>query len=154
MSSQIGHDDEAAQHSLVKRTSATQLSTVALAEPPVCAHTRIQASISERVDGDLIHRRLAPALRLVLDFCTIAGLLVGVLGLLLAFGYTQLVASLIVGAVVCVVFGTPLLCVIGIVVFYVWAMTRIHRRPNSRAREAIPSRQTPPIVASEVFLDE
>jgi hypothetical protein len=60
--------------------------------------------------------------------------LIGMLALtLLLTGQTVLLAQLIVGAVLVVVFGTPLLCLLGLTAFTVWALTRAGRR---RARPA------------------
>ena len=55
-------------------------------------------------------------------------LAVGAVGTLLLAGQTELVARIVVGAVLVVVFGTPLLCLVSLFVFSFWSMTRLSRR--------------------------
>ena len=92
-------------------------------------------------------RRLHPVLRLFIGFCLCAALVIGTLGVLLLAGQTDLVASLVVGAVLVVVFGTPLLCVVGIIAFYVWAMTRVRRPALPQQPTKSPSPRSEVVVA-------
>jgi flagellar biogenesis protein FliO len=76
-------------------------------------------------------------------------------GLVLA-GQTDLVAWIIVGAVLTVVFGTPLLCVVGLFLFYVWAVTRMgrsRRRPPSTKTGGV-QQVAQTVIVGEVVLDE
>ena len=63
-----------------------------------------------------------------LVLCLFAVLGTCLLGALLLAGQDELLARIIVGAVLVVVFGTPVLCVLGLFVFSLWAMTRFGRR--------------------------
>ncbi|MFV9507688.1 MAG: hypothetical protein AB4911_24315 [Oscillochloridaceae bacterium umkhey_bin13] len=92
----------------------------------------------------------------VLLWCGIIGLSgISVLGGLVLAGQTELVAWIIVGAVLSIVFGTPLLCVVGLFIFYVWAVTRMgrsrQRSPSTKTGGAQQVAQT--IVVGEVVLD-
>jgi hypothetical protein len=75
--------------------------------------------------------------------------------LLLLTGRDDVIAWLVVGCVLVVVFGTPLLCVVGLVVFYVWAVSRIGRARSLPRRP--PAQPTPapqyPVVVGEVLDD-
>lgn len=146
------HTDRVPEHPLALQTPKSELTQVTPA-PLAPTHPTTLPKPSVRSAAATVHRRLAPVVRIILGFCTFAGFLLSVLGLLLAFGHTQLVASLIVGAVLCVVFGTPLLCVIGIIVFYLWAMTRVHRRPRPSTQQTTASPRAASVV-TEVILDE
>jgi uncharacterized membrane protein len=82
--------------------------------------------------------------------------IIAVLGVLVLTGQTELVAWIIVGAVLTVVFGTPLLCVVGLFLFSVWAVTRMgrsRRRPPSTKTGAV-QRMAETIVVEAVVLDE
>jgi hypothetical protein len=82
--------------------------------------------------------------------------IIAVLGVLVLTGQTELVAWIIVGAVLTVVFGTPLLCVVGLFVFYVWAVTRMRRsrqRPQP-AKAGGTQQMAQTIVVGEVVLNE
>jgi predicted lipid-binding transport protein (Tim44 family) len=90
------------------------------------------------------------------------GLMLGVLGIiglltiLVLMGQTVLVAWIIVGAVIVIVFGTPLLCLLGLIACYVWAMTRL-RRPRSPARPTPSPAAAPaehPVIVGEVVFDD
>lgn len=73
-------------------------------------------------------RRLPVFVRGLLVLCLFAVLGTCLLGGLALAGQSELVARIIVGAVLVVVFGTPLLCVVSLFVFSFWAMTRFGRR--------------------------
>jgi uncharacterized membrane protein len=82
--------------------------------------------------------------------------IIAVLGVLVLTGQTELVAWIIVGAVLTVVFGTPLLCVVGLFLFYVWAVTRMgrsRRRPPSTKTGGV-QQVAQTIIVGEVVLDE
>jgi hypothetical protein len=101
-------------------------------------------------------RRRWPLVFRVLLWCGIIGLSgISVLGGLVLAGQTELVAWIIVGAVLSIVFGTPLLCVVGLFLFYVWAVTRMgrsrQRSPSTKTGGAQQVAQT--IVVGEVVLD-
>ncbi len=90
------------------------------------------------------------------------GLMLGVLGIiglltvLVLMGQPVLVAWIIVGAVLVIVFGTPLLCLLGLIACYVWAMTRL-RRPRSMARPTPSPTAAPaehPVIVGEVVFDD
>lgn len=152
MPSQNRRDDQAPQQSLAVQKSKSELTHGASVRRSF-AHKEALPKPSIRAAATAVHRRLAPIVQVLLGFCTLAGFVLSVLGLLLAFGHTQLVASLLVGAVLCVVFGTPLLCVLGIILFYIWAMTRIRRRPSHPSQQTTTVPRTAPMV-TEVILDE
>lgn len=102
-------------------------------------------------------RRRWPLVLRVLLWCGIVGLSgITVLGGLVLAGQTELVAWIIVGAVLTVVFGTPLLCVVGLFLFYVWAVTRMgrsrRRPPSTKTSGAQQVAQT--VIVGEVVLDE
>lgn len=102
-------------------------------------------------------RRRWPLMFRVLLWCGIVGLSgITVLGGLVLAGQTELVAWIIVGAVLTVVFGTPLLCVMGLFLFYVWAVTRMgrsrRRPPSTKTGGAQQVAQT--VIVGEVVLDE
>jgi uncharacterized membrane protein len=82
--------------------------------------------------------------------------IIAVLGVLVLTGQTELVAWIIVGAVLTVVFGTPLLCVVGLFLFYVWAVTRMgrsRRRPPSTKTGGV-QQVAQTVIVGEVVLDE
>jgi len=58
--------------------------------------------------------------------------------------------------VLTVVFGTPLLCVVGLFAFYVWAVTRMgrSRRHPQPSKAEYTQQVTQTIVVGEVVLDE
>lgn len=101
-------------------------------------------------------RRWPVAVRILVGALIAIVGVVAVLGALVLVGQTQLVATIIVGAVLVAVFGTPLLCVIGLFVFYVWAVTRMgrarHRQQPEQARSVRRVAET--VVVGEVLLDE
>lgn len=90
------------------------------------------------------------------------GLVLGILGsfgmlvVLVLTGQTALVAWIIVGAVLLVVFGTPLLCLLGLVAFYIWAMTRMRRSRSPVRSSPSPAAASPehPIIVGEVVFDD
>ncbi len=105
----------------------------------------------------LAARRRWPLVLRVLLWCGIVGLSgITVFGGLVLVGQTELVAWIIVGAVLSVVFGTPLLCVVGLCIFYIWAVTRMgrsRRRPlSTKTGGAQQVAQT--VIVGEVVLDE
>ncbi len=114
----------------------------------------IQPHVSPPQSGT--RRRWPLALRVVVWVSTVLLSIIAILGSLVLTGQTELVAWIIVGAVLTVVFGTPLLCVVGLFVFYVWAVTRMGRsrqRPQpAKARGTQQVAQT--IVVGEVVRDE
>jgi hypothetical protein len=62
---------------------------------------------------------------------------------------------IVVGAVLVVVFGTPLLCLVGLVAFYVWALTRAGRRRSlPPLPRPAPTSQPQPIIVGEVVFDD
>lgn len=91
----------------------------------------------------VVYRRPWPIVFRMLLWGSIIWLgIITVLGGLILVGQTELVARIILGAVLTVVFGTPLLCVVGLVTLRVWAMTRrgrLHQRP-SPTKTAVRSR--------------
>ena len=101
-------------------------------------------------------RRWPLALRVLLWIVVTLLSGITILGGLVLTGQTELVAWIIVGAVLTVVFGTPLLCVGGLFVFYIWAVTRMgrsrHRPQPAKAGGTQQVAQT--IVVGEVVLDE
>jgi len=101
-------------------------------------------------------RRWPLALRVVVWVGIVLLSIIAILGSLVLTGQTELVAWIIVGAVLTVVFGTPLLCVVGLFVFYVWAVTRMGRsRPRPQPAKAGGTQQVAQtIVVGEVVLDE
>lgn len=105
----------------------------------------------------LAARRRWPLVLRVLLWCGMIGLggITVLSGLVLA-GQTDLVAWIIVGAVLTVVFGTPLLCVVGLFLFYVWAVTRMgrsRRRPPSTKTGGV-QQVAQTVIVGEVVLDE
>lgn len=105
----------------------------------------------------LAARRRWPLVLRVLLWCGMIGLggITVLSGLVLA-GQTELVAWIIVGAVLTVVFGTPLLCVVGLFLFYVWAVTRMgrsRRRPPSTKTGGV-QQVAQTVIVGEVVLDE
>lgn len=103
-----------------------------------------------------VRRRWPLALRALLWGGVIGLCGLAVSGGLILAGQTELVAWIVVGAVLTVVFGAPLICVAGLFVFYVWAMTRVgrsrQRPPSKKAGGAQQATQT--IIVGEVVLDE
>lgn len=103
-----------------------------------------------------VRRRWPLALRLLLWSGVIGLIGLAAFGGLILAGQTELVAWIIVGAALTVVFGTPLLCVAGLFVFYVWAMTRMgrsrQRPPSKKLGGAQQAPQT--IIVGDVVLDE
>lgn len=102
-------------------------------------------------------RRHWPLVLRVLLWCGMIGMggITVLSGLVLA-GQTELVAWIIVGAVLTVVFGTPLLCVVGLFLFYVWAVTRMgrsRRRPPSTKTGGV-QQVAQTVIVGEVVLDE
>jgi len=102
-------------------------------------------------------RRHWPLVFRVLLWCGMIGMSgIAVLGGLVLAGQTELVAWIIVGAVLTVVFGTPLLCVVGLFLFYVWAVTRMgrsRRRPPSTKTGGV-QQVAQTVIVGEVVLDE
>lgn len=98
-------------------------------------------------------RRLHPALRVLIGLCLCGALVLGTLGALLLAGQTELVATLIVGAVLLVVFGTPLMCVVGIIALYVWSMSRVYRRPARTQSPTPPHTPRGKVVIAEIVDD-
>ncbi len=71
-------------------------------------------------------RRRWPFLLRLLCWCSAIGLgSVMLLGLLTLTGQTELAARIIVGTVLTVVFGTPLLCLAGLFALSIWARNRV-----------------------------
>lgn len=96
------------------------------------------------------------ALRVVVWVGIVLLSIIAVLGVLVLTGQTELVAWIIVGAVLTVVFGTPLLCVVGLFLFYVWAVTRMgrsRRRPPSTKTGGV-QQVAQTVIVGEVVLDE
>lgn len=100
-------------------------------------------------------RRLSLAARIALGIVACVLTIGGMFVTLLLMGQDELIAWLVVGAVLVVVFGTPLLCLVGLVVFYVWALTRAGRRRSlpPKPRPA-PASQAQPIIVGEVVFDD
>lgn len=102
-------------------------------------------------------RRHWPLVLRVLLWCGMIGMSgIAVLGGLVLAGQTELVAWIVVGAVLTVVFGTPLLCVVGLFLFYVWAVTRMgrsRRRPPSMKTGGV-QQVAQTVIVGEVVLDE
>lgn len=101
-------------------------------------------------------RRLSLVARIVLGIVACVLTIGGMFATLLLMGQDELIAWLVVGAVLVVVFGTPLLCLVGLVVFYIWALTRAGRRRHTpqHPRPAPTSSQVQPIIVGEVVFDD
>lgn len=103
-----------------------------------------------------MHRRrlsLVATIALGIVACVLA--IGGMFVTLLLMGQDELIAWLVVGAVLVVVFGTPLLCLVGLVVFYVWALTRAGRRRSFPPQpRSAPTSQAQPIIVGEVVFDD
>ena len=91
-----------------------------------------------------IRRQLPIVIRGLLTLCLIGALVVCGLGSLLLAGQDELIARIIVGAVLVVVFGTPLLCIASLFVFSFWAMTRFGRRAVRQSSSGTSTPKTPP----------
>lgn len=102
------------------------------------------------------HSRFPLAARIAVGVVACILTLGGVCTTLLLFGQTDLIAWLVVGAVLTVVFGTPLLCLIGLIVFYIWALTRAgrSRRLPHHPRPMTASHQAQPVIVGEVVFDD
>lgn len=122
-----------------------------LAQPRVLP-TQPRVSPPQSVTG----RRWPLALRVVVWVGIVLLSTIAILGSLVLTGQTELVAWIIVGAVLTVVFGTPLLCVVGLFIFYVCAVTRMGRsRQRPQPAKAGGTQQVAQtIVVGEVVLDE
>jgi hypothetical protein len=100
-------------------------------------------------------RRLSLVARIALGIVACVLTIGGMFITLLLIGQDELIAWLVVGAVLVVVFGTPLLCLVGLVVFYVWALTRAGRRRSLPPQpHPAPTSQAQPIIVGEVVFDD
>lgn len=102
-----------------------------------------------------VRRRWPLALRVLMGLTLVLLCIAAVLGALLLAGQTALVAWLVVGAVLTVVFGTPLLVVLGLLALFVHAMSqmgRARRSPQPPRATGAPLAQT--IVVGTVVDDE
>ena len=143
------------------RTSTEQPPVVArpsaLARTPSQPLARLRPAVESTVPAVPMHRRrLSLVARIVLGIVACALIIGGVFVTLLLMGQDELIAWLVVGAVLVVVFGTPLLCLIGLIVFYVWALTRAGRRRHTphHPRPAPAPSQAQPIIVGEVVFDD
>lgn len=98
--------------------------------------------------------RWSPRARIALALLCLA-LAVGVSLAALAATRPDLLAWLVVGCVLVVVFGTPLLCVVGLLLVTLWAVSRAGRRrtpPRALQPPAVahPARD---VIVGEVMLD-
>lgn len=95
-------------------------------------------------------------LRVFVGIATVILIVFAILAGLVLAGQTTLVAWIIVGAVLVVVFGTPLLCLVGLFAFNIWALTRLGRsRRRPAPTHASSAKQTArTIVAGEVVIDD
>jgi hypothetical protein len=80
----------------------------------------------------------------------------GTFTFLLLTGQDKVIAWMVVGCVLVVVFGTPLLCVVGLVVFYFWALSRVGRARTipTRSKPAPAAHRDDPVVWGEVVFDD
>lgn len=86
---------------------------------------------------------------------TLLVLIGGMFTFLLLTGQDELIAWIVVGCVLVIVFGTPLLCVVGLFVFYFWALSRLGRARtmSPRSRPSPTTNPDHPIVWGEVLDD-
>ena len=100
------------------------------------------------------HRRQRRLRRFLIPLMLLVAIATG--GAYLLFFQVELLSWIIVGLMLTVVFGTPLLCVVGLFLIYVRAMARIGQA-RSGARAPIVQRTTSApqtIVVSEVVFDD
>lgn len=128
----------------------------ALARTPSQPLARLRPVAGSTVPPVPMHRRrLSLVARIALGIVACVLTIGGMFVTRLLMGQDELIAWLVVGAVLVVVFGTPLLCLVGLVVFYVWALTRAGRRRSlpPQPRPA-PTSQAQPIIVGEVVFDD
>lgn len=79
----------------------------------------------------------------------------GAFTFLLLTGQDDVIARIVVGCVLVVVFGTPLLGVVGLFVFYIWALSRVGRARTipSRPKPSPACQRDDPVVWGEVLDD-
>ncbi|PDW00939.1 hypothetical protein [Candidatus Chloroploca asiatica] len=120
--------------------------------PPVRHQPLPSRAQSRRSPAQAVTRRRWPrALRVVVWIGSVLLSITAILGVLVLTGQTEFVAWIIVGAVLAVVFGTPLLCVVSLFIWYGWAVTRM-----GRARQRPPATKTSaaPQVAQTIIVIE
>ncbi|NCC35613.1 MAG: hypothetical protein EOM24_26920 [Chloroflexia bacterium] len=114
---------------------------------PLPSRAQLRGSPAQAVT----RRRWPLALRVVVWVGSVLLSITAILGVLVLTGQSEFVAWIIVGAVLAVVFGTPLLCVVSLFIWYGWAVTRM-----GRARQRPPATKTSaaPQVAQTIIVIE
>lgn len=127
-------------------------------QPAPLARRTANPSTARSVEPARIRPRRPWSLATKLGIAALGFLLAigGAFTFLLLTGQDEVIARIVVGCVLVVVFGTPLLCVIGLLAFYVWAITRLGRA----RRMPQPTNLTPvtppahPVIVGEVVFDD